>query len=80
VVLSVTGSCWVYADNATTGAVLYTGEMYAGQTETVQAQGPVNVEVGAPANFGATVNGQAVTLPIQFVAPFTLHFVTPSAT
>jgi hypothetical protein len=78
VVLSATGACWLYATNTSTGAVLYTGELGAGQSETVQAPGPISVEVGAPEAFSATLNGQAVTLPVGFQAPFTMHFV-PSA-
>ena len=71
-------ACWLYATNATTGAVLYTGELAAGQSETVPAPGPITVEVGAPQVFSATLNGQAVTLPFGFQAPFTMHFVQSS--
>jgi hypothetical protein len=78
VVFSATGLCWLSATDTATGAVLYTGELSSGEAKTVQAQGPITVEVGAPQVFGATVNGQAVTMPFGFQAPFTMHFVTPA--
>lgn len=79
-VLSATsGDCWVSATNTSTGAVLFTGVLSAGESHPVAATGPVTVVAGAPAAFGATVNGVAVQLPFGFQAPFTLKFVTPGA-
>jgi hypothetical protein len=76
--LSATSSdCWVSATNTTTGAVLFTGVLTAGQSQSVAASGPVTVVAGAPAAFAATVNGVAVQLPIGSPAPFTLTFETP---
>jgi len=37
------------------------------------------VIAGAPGAFAATVNGQSVTLPAGYQAPFTLTFQTPGA-
>jgi cytoskeletal protein RodZ len=75
VLSATTSDCWVDATNGSTGAVLYTGVLNPGQTQTVSASGPVSVVAGAPNAFGATVNGTAITLPAGFQAPFTLHFV-----
>lgn len=79
-VLSATsGDCWVSATNTSTGAVLFTGVLNAGESHTVAATGPVSVVAGAPAAFAATVNGVAAQLPFGFQAPFTFKFVTPGA-
>jgi hypothetical protein len=70
------GECWVQAtDNS--GTVLFSGTLFAGQSQTVSATGPVTVIAGAPNAFSATVNGSPVTLPEGFQAPFTLKFVSP---
>lgn len=79
-VLSATsGDCWVSATNTSTGDVLFTGVLTAGQSHTVSATGPVTLVSGAPAAFAATVNGVAVQLPFGFQAPFTMSLVTPGA-
>jgi hypothetical protein len=79
-VLSATsGDCWVSTTNSSTGAVLFTGVLTAGESHTVAVTGPVTVVAGAPAAFAATVNGVAVQLPFGFQAPFTLKFETPGA-
>ncbi len=76
--LSATSSeCWVSATDASTGAVLFSGILGAGQSHTIAATGPVTVVAGAPADFAATVNGVAVQLPFGFQAPFTFKFETP---
>lgn len=78
--LSATSSaCWVSATNSSTGAVLFTGVLAAGQSHTVAVSGPVTVVAGAPASFAATVDGAAVELPFGFQAPFTLKFGGPAA-
>jgi hypothetical protein len=74
---ATSGNCWVSATNASTGAVLFTGVLAAGQSHTIAATGPVTVVAGAPAAFAATVNGVSVQLPFGFQAPFTLSFETP---
>jgi cytoskeletal protein RodZ len=70
------GECWVQATN-NSGAVLFSGVLYAGQSHTVPATGAVTVIAGAPNAFSATVNGAHVSLPLGFEAPFTLKFVSP---
>jgi hypothetical protein len=77
-VLSATsGPCWLEATDTSTGAMLFSGTMSAGQSHAVTASGPVTVVVGAPSVFAATVNGTAVTLPAGYQAPLTLSFQTP---
>jgi RodZ C-terminal domain len=73
------GDCWVSATNTSTGGVLFSGVLTAGESHTVAATGPVTVVAGAPADFAATVNGVAVQLPFGFQAPFTMTLQTPGA-
>jgi hypothetical protein len=73
------GACWISATSASTGAVLFSGTLAAGESHTVDASGPVTVVAGAPAAFAATVNGVSVQLPFGFQAPFTLKFETPAS-
>ncbi len=72
------GECWVQATNGT-GAVLFSGTLFSGQSHTVPVTGPVTVIAGAPNAFAATVNGSPVQLPLGFQAPFTLKFVSPGS-
>ena len=73
---ATTGECWVDVTNTTTGSVLFTMTLLAGQSHAITATGPVTVIAGAPGVFAATVNGAPVTLPPGNQAPFTLHFQT----
>jgi hypothetical protein len=72
------GECWIQATESS-GSVLFSGLLYAGQSHTVPATGMVTVIAGAPNSFSAAVNGSPVTLPAGFQAPFTLKFVGPGA-
>jgi hypothetical protein len=74
---ATSGDCWVSATNTSTGDVLFSGVLAAGQSHTISASGPVTVVSGAPAAFAATVNGVPAQLPFGFQAPFTMMFVTP---
>ena len=74
---ATSGACWLEATNTSTGAVLFSGTLDAGQSHTVTASGPVTVVVGAPSAFAATVNGTPLTLPAGYQAPFTLTLQTP---
>jgi RodZ C-terminal domain len=76
---ATSGDCWVSATNTSTGDVLFTGVLTAGQSHTVSASGPVTVVAGAPADFAATLNAVPVQLPFGFQAPFTLKLETPGA-
>jgi hypothetical protein len=75
---ATSGECWIQATDGT-GGVLFSGLLYAGQSHTVPATGPVTVIAGAPNAFSATVNGAPVALPAGFQAPFTLKFLSPGA-
>ena len=77
-VAATTGECWVDVTNSTTGSVLFTTTLQAGQSHAVTATGPVTVVAGAPGVFAATINGSPVALPPGNQAPFTLHF-SPAA-
>jgi hypothetical protein len=77
VMSATSGECWLEATNTATGAVLFIGTLFSGQSHTVSATGPVTVVVGAPSAFAATVNGMALTLPQSYLAPITLTFQTP---
>ena len=76
---ATTSECWVEATDTATGSVLFTATLFAGQSHTISATGPVTVIAGAPGAFSATVNGAAVTLPLGYQAPFTLNFQTAQA-
>jgi Tfp pilus assembly protein PilV len=67
------GECWVQATTPD-GTVLFSNVLYAGQSHTIAATGPLTVVAGAPSSFAATVDGAPVTLPSGAQAPFTLDF------
>jgi hypothetical protein len=73
VVSATNGPCYVQVDNVTTGTAMYATVMAAGQQETLAVHGPITIDVGAPVNFRATVNGDAVVLPYGYRTPFNLH-------
>jgi Domain of unknown function (DUF4115) len=77
--LTSSGACWVYASEASTGAVLWTGVLQAGQVQSLNATGQVTVKLGHANTLAVKVNGVAVDYPTQYQAVFTLQFV-PSAT
>jgi hypothetical protein len=78
-VLSATSTeCWISVSGSA-GAGIFSGVLEPGQAQTIPATGLVSVEIGAPASFGATVDGTAVTLPNQYQTPLTLHFTPPAS-
>jgi len=77
VLSATTSSCWVSVSGPS-GSNIFTGVLAPGQSQTETATGLMSVEIGAPANFAAAINGTAVTLPGSFQTPLTLHF-TPGA-
>lgn len=79
-VAATSGECWVDVTSSTTGSVLFTATLQAGQSHTIAATGSVTVIAGAPGVFAATVNGSPVALPPGNQAPFTLHFDPGTAT
>ncbi len=79
-IAATTGDCWVDVTNSTTGSVLFTTTLQAGESHSITATGPVTVIAGAPAVFSATIDGSPVTLPPGNQAPFTLNFAPASVT
>jgi Domain of unknown function (DUF4115) len=75
VTLTATGPCWVYADLASTGTVLYTGTLDAGQAQTLSATGPLDVELGHATTMTVTMNGLPVVYPTPYQAVFTMRFI-----
>ena len=75
VTLSSSGACWVYAKLASTGAVVWTGTLDAGQAQTLEATGGLIVELGHANSLSATLNGIPVDYPAQYQAVFTMTFV-----
>jgi len=80
VVSATNGPCYVQVDNVTTGTAMFAQVMSAGQQETIAVQSPITIDVGAPADFSATVNGDAVVLPYGYRTPFNLHFAPVGST
>ncbi len=76
---ATSGACWVDATSTASGSTLFTGTLQPGDRQTVAANGPVTLVVGAPTVLAASVDGTPVTLPPGFDTPFTMHFVTAAA-
>lgn len=77
VTVDATGPCWVLATSSSTGSVLWTGTMQAGQTQPIQANGTVTVELGS-----ATCAMKLDNLPVVFPTPESTPFIAtfqPSA-
>ncbi len=72
VVSATADPCWVDITNAATDAPVFEGVLAAGAQHTLTVDGPLTIEVGAPSEFTATINGTAVVLPFGFQTPFTL--------
>jgi hypothetical protein len=79
VMLTSTGDCWVYATLASTGAVLWTGDLVQGQAQALTGAGEIDVQLGHANTMTETLNGTPVEYPAQFQAVFTMKFV-PSTT
>ena len=76
VVLDANGTCWVMASDLTSGRVLFTGTMSAGQSQTLDATGPLRVDLGAASDMSMTLQGRPVVLPPSFQSPFTATFTS----
>lgn len=61
--LNATGACWVEATNSSTGQVLWTGTLHAGDAQSVPASSEVVLRLGDALNVALAVSGQAVHLP-----------------
>jgi hypothetical protein len=74
VALRATGLCWVEATQMSTGNVVWTGTLSAGQTQAIPASGSVVVRLGAANDVEVTLNGEQVILPAGFRSPFDMNF------
>lgn len=73
VALSASGPCWVMATD-TTGHVLWTGTLAAGQSRDVPGTGGMLVRFGAARNVTLTADGRPVQLPPGPLSPFVVTF------
>jgi hypothetical protein len=73
---ATSGPCWVDVTSSTTRATLYAGTLQPLQNQSLNADGPVTVIIGAPTVLAVAVNGSPVALPSGFDTPFTMRFVT----
>jgi hypothetical protein len=79
VILTSTGACWVYASLQPAGTLLWTGVLEAGQTQTLNATGQLDVKFGHANSVSVTMNGTPVEYPSQYRAVFAMQFL-PLAT
>jgi hypothetical protein len=68
--VTASGTCWVLARSASSGATLWTGTLQAGAVQLIPATGVTTVEVGAP-----TASLAVGTLPVVLPAPLHTPFV-----
>ncbi|MHB1517675.1 MAG: RodZ domain-containing protein [Acidimicrobiales bacterium] len=78
VTVAATGPCWVYATSLSSGSVLWTGTLQAGNTQVIQVTGDARVELGSPAA-SMKVGKADVVLPSPLHTPFFATFTTSSA-
>jgi hypothetical protein len=76
VALRATGLCWVEATQMSTGHVVWTGTLTAGEAQSIPATGSLFVRLGAADNVSVTLNGEQVQLPAGFQSPFDMSFET----
>ena len=79
VAVDAAGLCWVDATDATSGAVVWTGTMTAGQHRPLPGTGPMDLRLGAASDVSVTLDGRPVRLPAGFHSPFTMSFVPARA-
>jgi len=72
--LSASGACWVLAQATSSGSVLWTGTLEAGQTQQILATGSVSLRLGAAFVVNVSVNRVPVVLPSDHGSPFDLNF------
>ena len=65
------GSCWVSVDTPD-NQTLFTQTLSGGQSQSVQANGEVLIDIGAPSVVQVAVNGIALSLPSDYQTPFTM--------
>jgi type II secretory pathway pseudopilin PulG len=76
--LSSSGACWVYATLESTGAVVWTGVLEAGQSQTLSASGQMDIKFGHANSVAVTMNGIPVAYPSPYNAVFMMQFVPQS--
>jgi hypothetical protein len=74
--LAADGACWVEAKDPSTGQVLWSGTLQAGQTQQVPGSGQLVVRLGDARNVTVTVGGRQVALPPGFDSVVDLTFQT----
>ena len=80
VVLTATGQCWVMAVDATSGKVVWTGTMTAGQSQPLPSSSTLKVTMGAASDVTLTVQGRPIALPSGYQSPFVATFTAGGAT
>ncbi len=74
VALSASGPCWILASDVSTGRVIWTGTMRAGQTQQIPVTGSILLRLGAAFSVAVTLDGEPVVLPIGHASPFNVTF------
>ncbi len=67
------GVCWIGIQQTSGGPYVWQDTLYAGQTTTYKASGPLVIRIGAPKYLGVKVNGLPARLP-GFVQPYDVVF------
>jgi len=62
------------ATNLSTGAVVWQGLIYNGESQSISASGGLEIELGAASAALVTLNGTEVALPPGFHSPFYVTF------
>lgn len=74
--LRASGPCWVEATNNSTGQVLWTGTLHAGDAQSVPASSGVLLRLGDALNVTLVVSGRPVQLPPGSSPTIDLTFLT----
>jgi hypothetical protein len=67
-------ACWILAEATSSGNVLWTGTLDAGQSQQISATGDVSLRVGAAFDVNVSVNRVPVVLPSGHGSPYDLNF------
>ena len=76
--VSATGTCWIEAKTAATGAVVFAGVLDAGADQAIDGSGTMTLELGTSAA-SVTLNGIPVVLPSPVHTPFIATFQAPTS-
>ncbi len=75
--LTATGACWVDVTTVSSGAVLWTGTLQAGDQQLIQANGATAVELGSTSTT-LSVDSVPVVFPTTMHTPFVATFEPPT--